>query len=291
MRLIIRAVLLIAVCWFAAYAAEAAEIARVPQRHTAGTPAVIGTSGSGSATFYLVGPAHVWKESVTLGEDIEVAGERLRAAGRYLAIVRQGGTTSSQAFWVEAAEPADLSFLARPSRVPVARPGAITGSAFVFDAFRNLVPRPLTVRFDLSVDEQRAAGRSVPARYGVAWTRLDSGRREGAAQFVARVDGVAVRRVVQQTASDPCNLRMRVRRGERALIVETDPVRDCSGNAVPDGTIVTFTQIAPQGRSTVDARIKRGVATAELPLAERATIYVASGVVVGNEVRLGGGAR
>jgi hypothetical protein len=71
--------------------------------------------------------------------------------------------------------------------------------------------------------------------------------------------------------------------------VQTDPVRDCSGNAVPDGTIVTFTQNDASGKSTVDARVKRGVARAEMPTAQRATISVASGVVVGNELRWGGG--
>jgi hypothetical protein len=72
-------------------------------------------------------------------------------------------------------------------------------------------------------------------------------------------------------------------------VVETDPVRDCSGNPVPDGTIVTFTSVDPNGRTTVDAVIKRGVARAELPPASQANISVASGVVVGNEIRWGGG--
>jgi hypothetical protein len=291
MRRITTALFLVAACWFAAYAASAAEITGAPQGATAGERAAVSTSGSGGATFYLVGPGHVWKEDVQLGEEIEIAGERLRAAGRYLAIVRQGSESSVQVFFVAPAAPADISFLARPSRVPAARPGAISGAAFVFDGFRNLVLRPMQVNFDLSVDGQRAAARNVGTRYGVAWTRMDSGRRAGAAQFVARAGEVSTRRVVQQVASDPCNLNMRARRTERALVVETDPVRDCAGNPVPDGTIVSFVQIAPEGRSTVDARIKRGVATAELPLAERATIYVASGVAVGNEIRLGGGVR
>jgi hypothetical protein len=58
---------------------------------------------------------------------------------------------------------------------------------------------------------------------------------------------------------------------------------------VPDGTIVTFTATSPQGRSTVDARIKKGVAKAELPPMQNATVSVAAGVVVGNEIHVGGG--
>ncbi|HEV8524956.1 MAG TPA: hypothetical protein VGQ71_10690 [Terriglobales bacterium] len=110
---------------------------------------------------------------------------------------------------------------------------------------------------------------------------MDSARKEGAAQFVVSVDGTAERRVVQQV-SDPCNLRMRAQRTEKAILVETDPIRDCSGNPVPDGTIVTFTAMGQRGRSTVDARIKRGTARTELPLSDGALISVASGVVMGN---------
>jgi len=76
---------------------------------------------------------------------------------------------------------------------------------------------------------------------------------------------------------------------ENRTIVETDPIRDCSGNLVPDGTIVTFIQNDKTGKSTVDARIKKGVARAVLPAVPGTTISVASGVVLGNEVRWGGG--
>jgi hypothetical protein len=83
---------------------------------------------------------------------------------------------------------------------------------------------------------------------------------------------------------------MRAQRKGHLVEVVTDPVRDCSGNPVPDGTIVTFIQSAPNKlRSTVDARIKRGVARATLPAIDGAMVSVASGVVLGNEIRLGGG--
>lgn len=68
--------------------------------------------------------------------------------------------------------------------------------------------------------------------------------------------------------------------------METDPVKDCRGNAVPDGTVVSFTAVDGNGKTTVDAPIKKGVARAELPLTGNATISVASGVVIGNEIKL-----
>ena len=100
----------------------------------------------------------------------------------------------------------------------------------------------------------------------------------------------SVRRVVTQVAADPCNLRMKASKATSGnILVETEPIRDCSGNAVPDGTIVTFTSVDAKGRSTVDARIKRGFARAELPASSDARISVASGVVLGNEISWGGG--
>ncbi len=131
--------------------------------------------------------------------------------------------------------------------------------------------------------------RTETTRDGIAYTKLDSSRKEGAAQFVASSGSASVRRVVQEVASDPCNIRMRAERDQNGILVQTDPIRDCAGNPVPDGTIVTFTSMDAKGKSTVDARIKRGVAQAQLPASDNATISVAAGVVVGNEIKWGGG--
>ena len=92
---------------------------------------------------------------------------------------------------------------------------------------------------------------------------------------------------MQQVASDPCNLRIKAQRTAKSILVETEPVRDCSGNAVPDGTIVTFTATDPAGKSTVDMPVKQGVARAQLLASGSAVISVASGVVMGNQLRLG----
>lgn len=271
----------------AAGSAQAGEL-HLPQNAVAGQLITVGTSGEGEGTLYLLGPAQVIKRQVRLGSDVQIRGEELRSAGRWIAILRDGGNSRSQTFWVQPGQPENLSFLARPSRVPVARPGVISGIAVVFDRFQNLVLQPTPVKFSLSVD---GAGVSqvVTSHDGVAWINSSSARKAGAAQFVASAGDTSVRRVVQQVASDPCNLRMHVvQRNHDGVIVETDPVRDCTSNPVPDGTIVTFTQTDSGGRSTVDARIKKGIARAVLPSSENATITVASGVVLGNELRVGG---
>ena len=77
-----------------------------------------------------------------LGSAVNLTAEELRDAGRYTAILEAGGATSRATFFVIAAQPAEISFLARPSRVPAAAHGAINGSAFVFDKYNNLVLDP-----------------------------------------------------------------------------------------------------------------------------------------------------
>jgi len=288
MRRLVQALLIAAVCLFAAYAARAAELS-APERVSAGTGATLHTRGSGEATLWIIGPASVEKKQVRLGEDVNLQPQSLRIAGRYLAIVRQGAATDSAWFEVLPAAPANVNFLARPSRVPVDRRDVISGVAFVLDAYRNLVLEATPVRFSLSVPDAPAVTRIESSKLGIAWVRLDSTRKQGAAQFIASAGDAEVRRVVQETASDPCNLRMRATSAGNHIVVETDPVRDCSGNPVPDGTIVTFTQVDAKGRSTVDARVKKGIARAVLPSSDNATISVASGVVLGNEIHLGGG--
>ena len=284
MKKLTLAVLMIAACWFAAAAAHGAEL-NVPEQVTAGDDLNVSTSGSGSATMYLAGPATALKREVRLGGDVKISGEELHAAGRYTLVIGSG----SASFTVLPAKTTRLSFLALPSRLPVALNSAISGVVYPFDAFHNLVVQPQTVNFNLSVADAKAVSRPVKTSNGVAWLQLDSTRKAGPAQFVASIGDVEERRVIEQTPSDPCNLRMKIQRNERGLLVETDPIRDCSGNPVPDGTIVTFTETSPQGKSSVDARIKRGIARAELPLVQGAVISVASGVVLGNEVRVGGG--
>ncbi|MBZ5505542.1 MAG: hypothetical protein LAO78_08650 [Acidobacteriia bacterium] len=284
MRKLIFIGLIVALCWFAADCAHAADL-NLPKDAVAGQPLSIGTSGTG--TLYLIGPGQVIKREFKSGGNIEIKGEELRSAGRWIAIAR-GDVRQSQIFWVKPGKPENLNFLARPSRVPVARPNVITGVAFIFDKYQNLILDPTPVNFNLAVGGT-GSSKTVTSRDGIAWTNSASAPKAGAAQFVASVGGTQVRRVVQQVAADPCNLRMHVAgRANNNVVIETDPIRDCSGNPVPDGTIVSFIQTDRSGRSTVDSRIKKGIARAELPVSDNATITVAAGVVLGNELHVGG---
>ena len=291
MRKLVLGLLTFAMCWFAAYAARAAEV-RPPEKAVAGEGAKIATSGDGNATFFLIGPGNIVKQKIQLGRDVELSADDLRAAGEYVAVVRSSGESVTAKFYVAAAKPAQINFLARPSRVPAAKEGVVSGVAFVFDAYNNLVLQPANVKFDLSLADAPPISRSVSSKAGIAWTHMDSGKKQGAAQFVASIPEISavqsVRRVVQQVAADACNLHFAAQRSGDRIAVTTDPIRDCAGNPLPDGTIVTFTQVDERGRSTVDSRIKRGVARADLPAAGKATISVAAGVVMGNEVQLGG---
>jgi len=272
-------VLLSIVCWYAASTVQAAEL-KVPATVPAGQELKITASGSG--TLYLFGPASAIKRQVSAGE-VTLTGDDLKHAGRYTVVIGEDRTS----FFVTAAKPESLAFIARPSRVPAARPDVISGTVFVFDKNQNLVISPTAVKFDIGV-EGTTNSRTVQSKYGVAWVKMPSSSRAGAAQFTASLAGNEVRRVVQLTASEPCNISMKASPSQNGIMVETAPIRDCSGNAVPDGTIVTFSSVDSKGKSTVDARIKKGIARAELPAANNALISVASGVVVGNEIRWGG---
>jgi hypothetical protein len=258
----------------------------LPKTVEAGSAFSIQSAGSGKAVLYIVGPAQVLRRDVQLGETISFAAGDLHNAGHYL-VDLVGGSTESGAFDVTAAQPMALSFIAKPSRLPVDLHDGISGVAYVFDTFQNLALQPTPVSFQLSGVAGVPQTRTVNTHYGVAWTKLDSASKEGAAQFEARVGSVSDKRVIQQVPGDPCRLRMNAKASGQRVELETEPVRDCSGNAVPDGTIVTFTEIYNGGEATVDVPLKRGVAHTEMPAYSGATISVATGVVMGNEIRWG----
>jgi hypothetical protein len=257
----------------------------LPKSIEAGNAFSIQSTGSGKAVLYIVGPAQVLKRDVQLGEAILFAPKDIYNAGHYLAVLVGGSSTESGAFDVIAAHPAALSFLAKPSRLPIDVHDGISGVAYVFDAFQNLVLAPTQVSFQLSAVAGDSQMRTALTRNGVAWTTVNSAANEGVAQFVARVGDVASMRVVQQVPGDPCHLSMSARPSGQRLAVETEPVRDCSGNVLADGTIVTFTETYDGGESTVDVPLKRGVARTDMPAYGGAKISVATGVFAGNEIR------
>ena len=259
---------------------------RAPSSSIAGEAASIATTGSGSATFYLVGPVVVAKREVQLGQDISVSGKELRDAGRYVATLC-ASACSSVNFYVTAAKPSSLTFLVHPSRAPVGQNDVISGVAFPFDEFGNLVVSPATVQFQMSSKGSAPNAHSAQTHDGVAWFRASSGKSAGPLQVAAVLNDVTARRVVQQVASEPCSLRIKGERTAKGIQVETDPVRDCSGNPVPDGTIVTFTAKNGDETSTVDAPVKQDVARAHIVADGPVVISAASGVVMGNELHVG----
>jgi hypothetical protein len=180
-----------------------------------------------------------------------------------------------------------LTFLVHPSRAPVGQNDVVSAVALPFDEFHNLVLAPETVDFQLTAKESAPVSHRVSTQDGIAWFHTNSGRVAGALQVAASLNDISTRRVVQQVASDPCSLRIKGQRTPKGIAVETEPVRDCTGNPVPDGTVVTFTAKDGAEIDTVDAPIKQGIARAQLTASGPVVISAASGVVMGNELRLG----
>jgi len=256
-----------------------------PQQATAGNPLSIPTNGSGSATFYLFGPGSAVKQDVRLGQSVDVRGEDVTAAGGYTAVICSD-TWHSAHFFVAAGPPASMSFLAHPSRAMVKQNDSISGVVFPFDKFQNLILSPITVNLQMTVNKNSLFSRAVTSRQGVAWFRSNSGNNAGLALLSASINEIKTQRALQLVAADPCNLRIKAQQTSKGVLVETDPIHDCAGNIVPDGTIVTFTANSGAGRSTVDAPIKQGVARANLTPSGSTVISAASGVVMGNELRM-----
>jgi hypothetical protein len=266
--------------------ASSAEI-HAPAHVTAGTSFSIESSGSGKATFYLIGPYSLMKRTVDAGGDISIDASEVEHAGRYLAVLC-ADQCSTQHFYVQPADGSRISLLVHPSRVPVGESNAISAVAFVFDKFHNLNLAPGPVDFKLVPKDGSELSQGRSAENGVAWISMTSGRKEGPVKIGASIGKTSEIRVVQQVAADACDLRIKPEWIERNFFVETDPVRDCSGNSVPDGTVVSFTKRDASGETTVDVPIKKGIARVEMPVAGEAHITVASGVVTGNELNVSG---
>lgn len=258
----------------------------LPRSLEAGAPFSITTSGNGKGVFYLVGPGQVVRREIQLGEKVVFSPGEVHSAGHYIAILAGDDSTRTAEMDVTASmRPATLSFLAKPSRLSVDQPNAISGVVYIFDAFRNLLLEPKEVSFELSGTGAAPQTRTVSSHNGVAWVRLNSAPKAGSGQFQARVDNVTEKRIVQEVSGEPCNLRMSAHKSGQRVAVETAPLLDCRGNAVPDGTIVTFKETYNGEETTVDVPLKRGVARTELPAQNEGLISVATGVVMGNEIR------
>ena len=282
---IVRHVLFAIVFSLSAFSQNAA--IHTPSSVSAGNPLTVTTNGSGSATLYLIGPSHVHKQSIKLGQDVEISGQDLTISGTYQVVSCGSEGCVNTAFRVLPAKPARLAFLLHPSRVPVSTPNAVNGTALVSDRYHNTVLAPSKVDFHLSLGEE-STSRSVQTVRGIAWFEMGSRPKQGALQVVASIDDTAEPRIIQQVASEACGLRISAAPAGRVVKLQTDPIRDCAGNPLPDGTIVSFTKTDGTGKSTVDTPIKKDKATAQFELSGPAHISVACGVVVGNELTLGG---
>lgn len=260
----------------------------LPKSVAAGAAFSIQSTGSGKGVLYFVGPGQVIRRDVNLGENIDIAQGVLTAAGNYVVILT-GNNSAEQGQLVvtPADDAAHLSFLARPSRLPVNLHNGISGAVYVFDAYHNLITKPKTVSFQLTPASGATQQHKATTVDGAAWTQMDSTSKQGDDKFVAQVEGVSSKRIVQQVPGEPCGLKMSAKPAGQQIEVQTAPVRDCSGNAVPDGTIVTFTEDYNGTQSTVDVPLKRDIATIKLPAHDGARISVASGVVLGNEIHWG----
>jgi hypothetical protein len=266
--------------------AQRANSIRLPSNMVAGSGFAVPTVGSGKAILYIVGPAQAVRRDVQLGEPLSLPAGVLYSAGHYLTIlIATNWTETGELDVVPAAQPESLSFLAKPSRLPVSLHDGISGAIYVFDTYRNLITAPMPATLELSNSSGMVQARSVTTRNGLAWTSMDSAAKEGTAKFVARIGGVSSTRIIQEVPGDPCAIKISARPDGGKLEVQTAPVRDCSGNPVPDGTIVTFTETLDDTQSTVDVPIKQGIARVDMPAYKGARISAASGVVAGNEIR------
>lgn len=258
----------------------------VPKSVQAGSAFAISSSGGGSGTLYIVGPGEVLRKRVQLGETVQIHPGILTHAGQYAVILSSPSGTQSAAFdVVPVQQPAKVSFLAEPSRLPVDLTDAITGAVYVFDRFGNVIVTPEPVSFELSAPSAPPQSHSTTTNYGAAWTKMSTTTHQGIGSFVARVGDISVSRSVFQVAGDPCHLTMTVRPSPQGLHLQTDPIRDCSGNPIPDGTVVSFSESFDGGLSTADVPVKHGIAQVNLPAHPGGVLSVASGVVLGNQIR------
>jgi hypothetical protein len=262
------------------------ESLQVPKTIEAGDAFSVQSTGSGKATLYIVCPNQVLKRNVERGKTAFFAPGTLHNAGHYLVILKSKSSTEKSEFDVTAeGKPSELSFLARPSRLPVDLRDGITGAVYIFDAYKNLITFPAPVSFELTTPSGATQTRVVQTHNGAAFTVMDSTQQQGKDKFTARMGDVTSTRIVGQVPGDPCGIKMSAVPFGQEIRLETEPLRDCSGNAVPDGTIVTFTETYEGAQSTVDVPLKRGIAQVDMPAHDGAMLSAASGVVLGNQIR------
>jgi hypothetical protein len=261
---------------------------QAPAKAPAGSSLVVSTKGQGKGTLYLLGPNRAVKKVVDLGEEVSFSAEDVTASGLYQVVACGSSSCTTKVVEVTPGPATRLSFLLHPSRVPVSTRNAVNGTALVFDRYHNTVLTPTQVKFKISIAGQPLTERPAQTVRGVAFFQMDSRPNQGTLEVTATLGDTVEPRVIQQVASEACSLRMTATSSNRSVNLQTDPIRDCAGNPLPDGTIVSFTKIDGAGKSTVDTPIKKDRAIAQFAFSGPARISVACGVVVGNELSVGG---
>src|SRR5947209_1692616 len=127
---------------FVATCAGSAQSLQVPATVKANTALSIPTTGQGDAVLYLAGPASFSKRNIRLGAPIEIAPEEIHSAGQWLMTLKSGQGSETATLHVLPADTGKITFIVRPSRVPVALAGGISGVAYLLDNYGNLVIEP-----------------------------------------------------------------------------------------------------------------------------------------------------
>jgi hypothetical protein len=268
--------------------ASAAQVAiNAPDHVTAGDGFSISVEGQGSGTLYLLGPSRAIKRSIEFGKNTTITGSDVSSSGIYQFVVCSS-ECSTKTLEVQPATAARLGFVLHPSRVRVSTPNAVNATAIVFDKQNNVVLSPAEITFHIASDGRGITEKPVRTVRGIATLQMDSRPTQGTLEVTAILGKTSEPRVIQQVASEACGLRMSAVSSGSGITLQTDPIRDCKGNPLPDGTIVSFTKIDAAGKSTVDTPIKKDRAVAQFSASGPARISVACGVVVGNEIAWGG---
>jgi hypothetical protein len=261
---------------------------RVPATVSAGTRFAISVSGQGRGTLYLLGPSRVLKREIEFGKDDSISGDDVSSSGIYQVVVCARAACATKNLEVQPAPAKRLGFLLHPSRVPVSTRNAVNATAITFDQYSNIAFALADVTFQISAAGEKLSDKTIRTALGIASFQMDSRPSQGTLEVSAKIDDSTEPRVIQQVASEACGLRMTAVPAGATITLQTDPIRDCKGNPLPDGTVVSFTKIDSAGKSTVDTPIKKDRAVVQFSVSGPARISVACGVVVGNEIAWGG---
>ena len=93
---------------------------KFPQSIEAGSAFSIQSRGNGKGTLYIVGPGQLIKHDVQLGETASFPAGSLYNAGHYIVVLASASSSQTGSLdVVPAKKPAELIFIAKPSRLPV----------------------------------------------------------------------------------------------------------------------------------------------------------------------------